>query len=198
LLHVRLRDSVGLPVRTPTHAVVLDGEGGAHAGLLGRNLRGARFFCDETLAAKRLERAGLVLMPEGHRWCGIPDLDLREDGAVDVTLEPRAAFPCRLRILLPDTAAADHWPVLVGLPFGAAPPLAAQLLGTTDEDGGIELGVLPAGRHALALPFDREGSLGFTSSAEALADRVAWGQVMVVDGATQELVFSSVERTLRR
>lgn len=194
-LNVRLRDHAGLPVRAVTRAVLVDCQGGVHAGLLGRNLRGARFFSDETLVAERLDRADLVLMPEGYRWRAVPGLDLRENGAIDVTLEPRSGIPCRLGLLLPGGEAAARWPVLVGLPFGAARPRAAQLLGTTDDKGGIDLGALPPGRHAVALPFGREASLTATSSAEAIAGRVAWGQVLVADGGYQELVCPCGEGT---
>jgi RNA polymerase sigma-70 factor (ECF subfamily) len=186
-LAVCLRDGDGLPVRTWTRAAVLAAGGGVHVGVVGRNLHGARFFSDQTLAVERLDGADIVFLPEGYRWSALAGLDLREDGAIDVVLAPIAASPWRLRLKEVDGTPAAGRPALAGLPFGASEPRAAALLGRTDAEGEIPVVSLPPGPHAIAIPFDGSGACGELMRMEELSGRVEWSRVGVRDGGLEEL-----------
>lgn len=186
-LAVCLRDGDGFPVRAWTRAAVLDTKGVVHAGVVGRNLHGARFFSDHTLAVERLGGADLVFLPEGYRWSALGGLDLREGGAIDVMLAPIAASPWRLRLMRIDGTPAAGWPAFVSLPFGAAEPRAAVLLGKTDAEGAISVASLPPGPHAIAIPFEGSDARGELMGSEELSGRVAWSWVEVRDGCHQEL-----------
>jgi hypothetical protein len=186
-LSVCLRDGDGLPVRAWTRAVILGADGVIQTGAVGRNLEGARFFSDGALAVERLREADLVLLPRGHRWTALHGLDLREGGVIDVPLAPAAASPWRLHLARADGTPAAGWPVLAGLPFGAAEPRAAALLGTTDAEGALSAASLPPGPHAIAVPFERSGAPRDLLGPDDFSGRVAWSRVVVRDGAGQEL-----------